>query len=222
MLDTPGADLFSDFDPDEVAAIHAQYVSEREADGQARAIRRQSRHQMRRAKAQAHLAELLPSRFVPGESWHVISHGDIDAQSYFQHAINGVEYFDFVLISTWCICKDNLLALESWLDAGKIDRLALLMGEIFPSRYGDEYEFSLRLQKDYGVQFVVARNHSKITLAANYAEKYFLVIESSANSNANPRIEQTVIHADQALYDFYLEFFSGIRSIDRDSARAPR
>jgi len=53
MLDIPGADLFSDFDPDEVAAIHAQYVSEREADGQARAIRRQSRHQMRRAKAQA-------------------------------------------------------------------------------------------------------------------------------------------------------------------------
>lgn len=118
--------------------------------------------------------------------------------------------------------KDDLIQIESWLDSGRIDRLDLYMGEIFPSQYGDEYELALRLQKDYGLRLVIARNHSKITLASNTYEKYYLAIESSANINTNPRIEQTAIHADQALYDFYLEFFSGIRSIDRDSARAPR
>lgn len=221
MLDT-ALDLFSDFDPAEVAAIHASHIRAREAAGQARAVRRQARRHTRRAKAQAHLAEILPARFEEGDSWHVISHGDIDALSYLIHALDGVDYFDHVLLSSWCMSKDDLIQIESWLDAGRIDRLDLYMGEIFPSQYGDEYELALRLQKDYGLRLVIARNHSKITLASNTREKYYLAIESSANINTNPRIEQTAIHADQALYDFYLEFFSGIRSIDRDSARAPR
>ena len=168
------------------------------------------------------MAEILPARFEKGDSWHVISHGDIDALSYLIHALDGVDYFDHVLLSSWCMSKDDLIQIESWLDSGRIDRLDLYMVEIFPSQYGDEYELALRLQKDYGLRLVIARNHSKITLASNTHEKYYLAIESSANINTNPRIEQTAIHADQALYDFYLEFFSGIRSIDRDSARAPR
>ena len=52
-------------------------------------------------------------------------------------------------------------------------------------------------------------------LAANRADAYHLVIESSANVNTNPRIEQSTIHRSTDLYAFYAEFFDGIRSIDR-------
>lgn len=213
-------DLFSEFDPEQIAAIHALEERERAAAGQARAMRRKSVHQMRRAKAQAHLADILPARFESGESWHVISHGDIDALSYLSHAIADVSHFDHVLLSTWCIAKEDLLQIESWLDSGRIDRLDLCMGEIFPSQYGDEYELAMQLVERYeGVRLTVAKNHSKVTLAALEAEDYYLAIESSANVNTNPRIEQTAIHRDRDLYDFYRAFFTDLRSIDRASAR---
>lgn len=211
--------LFSGFDQDQIAAIHAQHLRDREAAGKARAMRSRSRHQMRRAKSQSHLVDILPARVEAGDSWHVISHGDIDALSYLTHVLNGADYFDHVLISTWCMAKEDILQLESWLDSGRIDQLDLYLGEIFPSQYGDEYELVLKLMDAYNSRFVVARNHSKITLAANRASDYYLAIESSANVNTNPRIEQSAIHADREIYDFYLEFFNGIRSIDRASAR---
>jgi hypothetical protein len=69
----------------------------------------------------------------------------------------------------------------------------------------------------YGSRLIVAKNHSKITLASNAAEAYYLTVESSANVNTNPRIEQSAIHCGRDLHAFYLEFFSGIQSIDKHS-----
>jgi hypothetical protein len=72
----------------------------------------------------------------------------------------------------------------------------------------------------YGCRLVVARNHSKVTLCENLTEGYRLSIESSANVNTNPRIEQTAIHCSDELHAFHREFFHGIRSIDRSSRQA--
>lgn len=213
------ADLFEGFDAAAVAAITGSIERDRLADGQARATRRLSRIQTRRANAEAHLAELLPARFTAGESWHVISRGDVDALSYLRHALAGVTHFDHVLLSTWCIAKADLQELEAWLDSGRIDFFELYAGEIFPSQYGDEYETALRLCRTYGARIVIAKNHSKVTLAANEADNYRLVIESSANVNTNPRIEQSAVHCSDELYRFYADFFHGIRSIDRHSSR---
>jgi hypothetical protein len=211
------AQLLEGFDPALVAAVAANYAAEVRQDGAARAQRRSSRHHLRRAKAEATLAEILPARFEDGESWHVISHGDIDALSYLRHALQAT-HFDFVLLSTWCIAREDMHELHKWLDAGRIDELSLCAGEIFPSQYGDEYELALRLVDLYGARLVIARNHSKVTLAANYAEGYFLTIESSANVNTNPRIEQSSIHAGRELFEFYRDFYHGLRSIDKRAA----
>ena len=131
------------------------------------------------------------------------------------HALDGVSHFDHVLMSTWCVAKLDLEEIAAWIDAGRIDQFDLYAGEIFPSQYGDEYEAMHAMCETYGCRLVIAKNHSKITLARNTAEAYSLVIESSANVNTNPRIEQSTIHASAELFDFYLDFFSGIRSIDR-------
>lgn len=210
-------DLFAGVDPALVAAIEARYAEETAAQGQARAHRRHARHQVRRAKAAAQLAEILPARFPPGESWHVVSHGDIDALSYLEHAIQAT-FFDFVLLSTWCMATEDLQQIRGWLDAGRIDHLTLCAGEIFPSQYGDEYQVALKLEEDYAARVVIARNHSKVILCANFAEDYYLAMESSANINTNPRIEQTAIHADRGLFEFYRDFYDGLRSIDRRAA----
>lgn len=217
-LDTLPADLFAGFAPGDIAAIEARYANDTLAAGQARAHRRHTRHEMRRAKAEATLAEILPPRFEEGESWHVLSHGDIDALSYLRHALQAT-HFDFVLLSTWCIATEDMAELHAWLDAGRIDDLTLCCGEIFPGSYTAEYQMALHLKEAYGTRLIIARNHSKVTLAANHADAYYLSIESSANVNTNPRVEQTAIHADRALHEFYRDFFHGLRSIDK---RAPR
>lgn len=210
--------LFDGFDPALVSKIHAAYSEDRQSSGVARAQKRHSRHQVRRAKAESTLASILPARFERGESWHVISHGDIDALSYLQHAI-AATHFDQVLLSTWCIAKEDIQQIEAWLDAGRIDQLTMCMGEIFPGSYGDEYELAQRLVSNFDARLIIAKNHSKVTLAANHSDDYFLSIESSANVNTNPRIEQTTITEDKELYNFYLDFFHGLSSIDKHSAR---
>lgn len=219
-VDAGLTDLFGEFDPAMVAAIRASKAEEDKQDGAARAARAAHRMQVRRAKAEAQLAEILPDRFEPGDSWHVISHGDIDALSYLTHALKGVPYFDYVAISTWCVARADLEQIAAWLDAGRIDQFDLYAGEIFPSQYGDEHEYMQQLCEIYGCKMVIARNHSKVTLARLADEDYYLAMESSANVNTNPRIEQTAVHASRELFDFYKEFFDGIRSIDRSAPRA--
>lgn len=210
-------DLFAGFDPSQVAAIRAAHVTSKARQGQARATRVQHRHHTRRANAEAHLASILPARVDPGDSWHVISRGDIDALSYVRHALAGVSHFDHLLMSTWCIAKADLEEIAGWIDDGRIDQFDLYAGEIFPSQYGDEYEQMQRMCQVFGCRLVIAKNHSKVTLMRNAELGYHLVVEGSANVNTNPRIEQATIHESADLFEFYLEFFSGIRSIDRHS-----
>ena len=112
--------------------------------------------------------------------------------------------------------------ISKWLDAGRIEQFDLYAGEIFPGSYGDEYEQFLAMCEAYGCRLVVAKNHSKVTLASRADAGAgqggcHLVIESSANVNTNPGIEQSAIHANRDLHQFYLDFFSEIKSIDRAS-----
>lgn len=207
-------DLFAGFDPATVAAIEAANARDRHAAGVARAQRAAHRLHVRRAKAQATLAEILPERFSAGESWHIISHGDIDALSYLAHAIRAT-HFDYVAISTWCIARPDLEQISTWLDTGRIDHFELYAGEIFPSQYTDEHELAQQMVAAYGIRLCIARNHSKLILASNEADDYHLVMEGSANVNTNPRIEQTAIHCSAELLAFYRDFYSGLRSIDR-------
>ena len=210
-------DLFAGFDPEEIRRAKAQHAADVKETRRAVAQKSANRHHMRRANAEATLAEILPARFADGESWHVASRGDIDALSYVRHILAGVSHLDHLLMSTWCIAKNDLTEISAWLDAGKIEQFDLYAGEIFPGSYGDEYEQMLSMCEAYGARLIVAKNHSKITLASNASEAYYLTVESSANVNTNPRIEQSTIHASRNLHAFYLEFFDGIKSIDKHS-----
>ena len=210
-------DLFAGFDPAEILAASREHAAAKAETRKAVARKSANRHHMRRANAEATLAEILPAKIEAGDSWHVVSRGDIDSLSYLRHVLAGTTHLDHVLMSTWCIAKNDLTEIAAWLDSGRIDQFDLYAGEIFPGSYGDEYEQMLAMCETYGARLVVAKNHSKVTLACNTAENYYVAIESSANVNTNPRIEQTALHASQELHAFYLDFFNGIRSIDKHS-----
>lgn len=212
------ADLFAGFDANYVAAVRAAQQAAATVEADARVAKSRQRHHMRRAAAEAKLAEILPARIDAGDSWHVISRGDIDALSYVRHVLAGVTHVDELWMSTWCIAKADIDEIAGWLDDGRVDRFALFAGEIFPSQYGDEYELMQRLCRTFDARLVIARNHSKVTLMANHAEPLHVVVESSANVNTNPRIEQSTLHHDAGLWSFYREFFDGLESIDRQRA----
>lgn len=180
----------------------------------ARAMKITNRHLFRRARAESVLAEVLPERLAPGDSWHVISHGDIDSMSYVAHVIKG-QPLDYLMISTWVMAAPDVRLLERWVDEQRIGRLDFNFGEHMPAEYGDIYMAASQLAQYTGGTAKIARNHSKVALLANFVEGFYCAIEISANVNTNPRIEQTALHCSRELYAFYREFFDGIQTIHK-------
>lgn len=181
--------------------------------GQARALRTAHRHIARRAKSEEVLHEILPPVIAPGESWHVLSAGDVDALSYLAHLLRETP-MDHVILSTWCMARADVEQLLEWVDAAKIRCLDAYVGEIFPGQYADADELLRPLVRRTGGRVAVFRNHSKLFLARAGARAW--VVESSANVNTNPRAENTTITADWELYQHYKAYLDGIRSFDRD------
>ena len=178
----------------------------------AKAYRTKTRKNVRRAKSAAVLAEILPPVIETGDSWHVLSSGDVDALSFFEHLIKTTA-MDYVLFSTWCMAMPDVLMFSEWIKAGRIKRIDAYVGEIFPNQYLEEHLALCELVKPGG-RCAVFRNHSKI-FACRAGDNAW-VIESSANINTNPRTENTVITADMGLFLHHKAYFDGIRSFNRD------
>lgn len=217
MLDT--LDLLDGLDPAEVQAAAQAHLLERTALGQAQSLRRAHRVQTRRIKNDADMARLLPATIAQGDSWHVLSTGDLDVLSFLRHLLAGVDYFASVLVTTWRINRDDLEQIQAWLDAGRIETFHLIIDQRFGRLAPDEYKLAQTIAADYGGSVTCCLNHSKITLCdAPHADQW-LVVESSANVNTNHRFEQTAVHNSRELHNFYQQAFDRVR---RRSQPAPR
>lgn len=220
------ADLFADLDltldddPDFVAAVRSTAKAYAKAEARqkltvktAAIARKQTRTERRRAKCQATLAEVLPSTLEPDTSYHIISAGDVDALSYTQLLARQHPFLDQVLLSTWCLAMPDLDWLAAQQQAGAIGHLRFYCGEILKNTYPDVYQRLCQMEIDGHAQFTISRNHANVTLITAGDRRY--TIESSANLNTNPRIEQTAIHTDPGLHAFCDDFFTGLRCIDK-------
>jgi hypothetical protein len=185
---------------------------------QMRAIKLSNARETRRIKSEAILSKSLPLIFETNFSYHCISHGDIDSLSYLRHILLAPNiYFEEIIISSWCIGTEDVKEILGFIDSGKLESVKWYVGKIFPGQYAEAYDLIKKNLDIFGMTLMVVRNHSKIIAAKNCKLNYFISIESSANINTNPRIEQTVITASEDLYYFYDDFFSGIKSIERKS-----
>lgn len=170
-------------------------------------------HQARRINSELALEKSLPWHFEQGTSYHCVSFGDVDSLTYLRVIVKQ-QRIRYAVISTWCMALEDIKEIASWLEAGYIERIDFFCGEIFRGTYTKEYNEMKELCRKYGCKMSIFRNHSKIMLV--YGERFNAVIESSANVNTNPRTEQTCITLDDGLCDFYLEFFNGIISFERE------
>ena len=166
-------------------------------------------HEIRRCVSESKLREILPAVLEKDTSYHIISGGDIDSMSFLKHVLYS-QSTDYLLLSTWCMALEDIKQLDIFIKQKKIKRLDAYVGEIFPGTYLKEYEALKPVVAQTGGRVVVFRNHSKIFAGSGPDFKF--VVESSANINTNPRTENTVITTNDALFDFYKDFFDGIQT----------
>jgi hypothetical protein len=168
----------------------------------------------RKAYSEVKLFDILGIDILQnGYSYHCLSGGDIDSLSYIKYILRQ-QKIEYLIFSTWCMANDDVELIGKWLDSRLIGRVDAYVGEIFPNQYKDNYIKLSKIMKKHNGRICVAKNHSKIY--AGKGEKYSFGIESSANINTNPRIENTVITINEAIYLFYKEFFDGLKSFNRD------
>lgn len=178
---------------------------------EARALKTASRVHMRRATSEAKLRDLLPAHIETGDSWHVISGGDVDSLSYLQHLL-AAEPWQYLMVSTWCMAMQDVEQIAAWLDAGRLQWVDAYTGEILPSQYPTVHEALCTTVRRHAGRVATFRNHSKVALLGNFNTQRWAVVESSANLNTNPRAEQTSITLNAQLFAFYADYFDGIKS----------
>ena len=179
----------------------------------ARAKRTKSRLELRRAKSEAHLFEIMPTPLDTGAAYHVISGGDVDSLSFLARVLEEGP-MDYVLLSTWCMALPDVERIAGWLESGRIGRMDGYGGEIFPNQYPDVHRRFCDVLRAHGGRMAIFRNHAKVY--AGTGKAFDFAIESSANVNTNPRTENTVLSFGRDLFDFYKEFYDGIKSFNRD------
>lgn len=176
---------------------------------EARAIRQSHRAKERRAFSEESLDKILPRELEMGDSWHIISGGNVDSLTFLRHMVRQAGRLDYVLMSTWCMAGEDCAEIERWIDGGQIARFDAYCGEIFPNQYRKEHADLCRILRKCNGRVAIFRNHAKIYAGAAGLR---FAIESSANVNTNPRTEQTAIHLNNEIYEFYKSYFDGITS----------
>lgn len=109
-----------------------------------------TRHLYRRAFSESTLLDTLGSfDFKEGSSYHFITAGDVDSLSYLK-AILRAQNCEHVLLSTWCMAAEDILQLQQWISEGRIKKLDIYVGEIFPNSYKIEYQMLCEMYADNG------------------------------------------------------------------------
>lgn len=166
----------------------------------------------RRCFSEVRLLEEIGFELKENHSYHFITGGDIDSLSYLKLILLHQD-LDYCLASTWCMAADDILQFDEWLTNGKIKKLDMYVGEIFPNSYKLEFKKLKEIfEKHKCGRIAVFKNHSKIY--AGIGSKFAFGVETSANINTNPRTENGCITISSEIYHFYKDYFDGIKSFE--------
>lgn len=172
------------------------------------------KYEYRRAFSEVRMLEAMNHvKLQDGVTYNFITAGDVDSLSYLKVVLNQ-HSLDYVLMSTWCMSAEDILQVQQWYEDGKIRKLDMYLGEIFPNSYKIEWSMFQKFYSDNpdAGRVAIFKNHSKIYAGCNEEDNFYFGIQTSANINTNPRTEQGSITVDRGLFDFYKEYFDGIVS----------
>lgn len=175
------------------------------------------RYEYRRAFSEVKLLEAMQYvKLQDHTTYNFITAGDVDSLSYLKVVLNQHD-LDFCLLSTWCMAAKDILQVRQWYEAGRIKKVDMYLGEIFPGSYKVEWQMVKKFYQEHpdAGRAAVFKNHSKIYAGCNYGDGFYFGIQTSANINTNPRTEQGSITVDKGLFEFYKDYFDGIRSFEK-------
>ena len=164
-----------------------------------------------RVMSEANLDEALPWHMEDGCAYHVISYGDVDSLTFLRHIVKQ-QRIRYAMLATWCMAKSDAEEMREWVRRGDVGRFDFYVGEIFKSGYRGCLDVLDDICRETGGRTARVRNHSKLMVF--FGERFSGCIESSANVDTNPRIEQTCITINRGLAVFYKEFFDLMKDYD--------
>ena len=92
-------------------------------------------HLYRRAYSEMTLLDIMGEfDWKEGSSYHFITGGDIDGLTYLK-AILRQQSLDHCVLSTWRMSGEDILDVKNFVESGKIKKLDIYIGEVFPSSY---------------------------------------------------------------------------------------
>lgn len=165
-----------------------------------------------RVMSEANLDEALDWHMAEGCAYHVISYGDVDSLTFLRHIVKQ-QRLSYVMLATWCMAKSDAEEMLSWAERGFVGRMDFYVGEIFKSGYRGCLDVLDKICALTGGRVARIRNHAK--LMCFFGERFSGTIESSANVDTNPRIEQTCITINREVAEFYKSFFDEMIDYDR-------
>lgn len=177
----------------------------------ARSIRREARHRMKRADRRENLREVLTELPDPGWSVHVLGCNKFDAWTWIPHSIELMGgRADELLINTWIISSQHAKELVYLIRSGNVGRTTVMTGLLFKGKDPAAYALLVEELAKHDGRYLAVLSHAKITLLANKNNNQYITIESSANLSTNEKVEQTAVHNDRNLYDWYKGWFDGV------------
>lgn len=155
------------------------------------------------------------SKPVEGKSIHFLSGGNVDLLSYVKWLLLHFPRMKRLMLSAWSIGSADIMYLKRWSENGSIEDIDLLVGDPFPAIHPMEWKKLMEMY-DGGLIRNLYRSeiHSKFILIETSGDER-IVVESSANCNMNPRVEQSVVTVSKELYDFYDNYFSELFEMEK-------
>jgi hypothetical protein len=161
-----------------------------------------------RVAREANLRKVFPA-LEEGNSYHIISSGDIDAVSFLTLAIERYGPLEELYASTWTMSRQDCELLDRYLRDGLIRKITFFVGEYFAKRETSVYASIIEVIERHAGRIKLFRNHCKLLVMRTVAGLH-ITIEGSANFTTNPRTEQTVITPSRELFFFYRTWFEDL------------
>lgn len=157
-----------------------------------------------------------------GKSIHIISGGNVDLICHLRWLLDHYGHFDRIFLSCWAISAPDIMLLKRWHDHGELKEIDLLVGDVYPSNYKKEWEKLEELHEEGMINNLYhSAIHSKLMLLEQ-TDGECIVIESSANCNMNPRVEQSCVTVSRPLYEFYRGYFADLFAVEDGRERRLR
>ena len=142
-----------------------------------------------------------------GDYRHIVSFGSWSVEHYIAHALKQCGPMHLAAV-TWSIASGPIMQICNSIRAKEILSCRMVFDYRMRRWREDAYERQSLLEMGQMLNIRLAHSHAKIYLLWN--DNYHLTFSGSANITTNPRVEQMVMHENEELLMFHLNWIDAL------------